>query len=98
MSLMFDDMTPRYLPDVLHTVHGNGVVTGTTFYPAGVDRPGSPIRLDCSALHVRTTKGDRWFGCDRAYINSELRFVVIGADSRDEVRMTWERVEPENEA
>lgn len=31
----------------------------------------------------------RWFGCERAYINSELRMVLVGHNSRDEVRQTW---------
>jgi len=93
---MFDDLTPRYLPDEFWIASGSVLgqypVTGTTFYPAGVDRPGSPIRGDIGALHVRTTGGDRWFGCADAYINSELRMVVIGVDSRDEVRAKWEKV------
>jgi ABC-type phosphate/phosphonate transport system substrate-binding protein len=34
----------------------------------------------------------RWYGCIRAYINAELRMVIVGTNSRDEVRAKWEIV------
>jgi hypothetical protein len=102
---MFDDMTPRYAPDYVFIVCPDGQdsmkayrspVTGSTFYPAGVDRPNRcPIRSDMGVLELKTQQGSRWYGCDRAYINSELRMVVVGCDSRDEVRMKWETVPEE---
>lgn len=93
---MFDDMTPRYAPDAVMiadwSLKGSGgrvcPVIGSHFYPAGVARP-HPIRLEMGCLVLHTEHGDRCYGCERAYINSELRMVVVGTNSRDEVRSKW---------
>jgi hypothetical protein len=85
---MFDDLEPRYAPTHVITARG-GVqpVTSSIFHPAGTHR--GPIKSEVAALELKTAAGSRWYGCVRAYINSELRMVVIGASSRDEVRARW---------
>lgn len=92
------DMTPRYLPDSFIIANWNlrsgggssHTVVQCIFHPAGTHR--GPIREDWPAVQAVTEYGSRWFGCTRAYINSELRMVVIGTPQRDEVRMKWEIV------
>lgn len=91
------DMTPRYAPD--RVMIGNWATNGkgpagwtlpvvqAIFHPSGSHA--GPIRPDWPALQLVTERGDRWYGCARAYINSELRMVVIGTPARDEVRMQW---------
>lgn len=87
------DMTPRYAPDTVMIVNGRHfgrrAVTGSIFYPVGVARPSRVIRDDWGALELKTDGGSSWYGCVRAYINAELRMVVVGTPARDEVRMQW---------
>jgi len=66
-----------------------------TFYPPHL-HPWSPIRDDIGALELRNGYRVRWYGCERAYINAELRLVVVGHNSRDEVRATWKKVAKKN--
>ena len=84
------DMTPRYAPD--HVIIAKAMklcpVTQSIAYPPGT-HPHSPIKNDMTALELVTGHGSRWFGCERAYINSELRMVIVGTNPRDEVRMKW---------
>jgi hypothetical protein len=40
-----------------------------------------------------TRHGSRWWGFERAWINSELRMVVQGFPAADELRSRWERCE-----
>jgi hypothetical protein len=58
------------------------------YHPPGTHAH-SPIVDTTGALELVTELGSRWYGCDRAYINAELRMVVIGFDARDEVRAKW---------
>lgn len=96
MNLEDLDMTPRYLPDEFliadWSLRGKGAwkcpVIGSHFYPPDCPRP-HPIMLSWGCIVAHTTKGDRAFGCYRAYINSELRMVVVGTPKRDEVRIKW---------
>jgi hypothetical protein len=84
-------MVPRYAPArVMITGRGLEPVTRAVFYPVGQHPASSFIREDMGALVLCTPHGTRWYGCDHAYINSELRMVVIGCDARDEVRTRWE--------
>jgi hypothetical protein len=90
------DTTPRYAPSqVLMLNHGMVPVTSYIAHPANNHPDKCPIKAEYVALELRTPFGSRWYGCDHAYINSELRMVVIGTDTRDEVRMQW-RVVPDN--
>lgn len=48
------------------------------------------------AVEMVTEVGSSWQGCERAYINAELRMVLVFRDLRDEVIIkTWQDV-PEN--
>jgi hypothetical protein len=84
------DRVPRYAPDKVIIARAMKLmpVTQAKFHPAGSHK--GPIRSDMNALELVTDAGSRWYGCERAWINSELRMVVVGFDVRDEVRRTWE--------
>ncbi len=95
------DMTPRYVPDrTIIAIYGKrwglrekfavAPVTQMVFHPAGTHK--GPIKSDWACVQVVTEHGSRWYGCVRAYINSELRMVIVGTPERDEVRMKWEIV------
>ncbi len=82
------DMTPRYAPkSVLIAGAGEVPVIRYVVHPAGA-HPG-PIRQDMIALELVTPRGSRWYGVEDAYINSQLRMVVVGTNRRDEIRMKW---------
>jgi len=83
------DTMPRYAPEKVMTLKGMQPVIGARTYPPNT-HPTSPIKDEFTALELITPVGSRWYGCDSAYINSELRIIVIGFDSRDEVRSKWE--------
>ena len=84
------DTTPRYAPDVVMTIKGRSQVTGSRFCPAGTHPDKCPIRADWPALELRTIHGSRWYGCQKAYINSELRMVVVGFPAGFEEMAAWE--------
>ena len=84
------DMTPRYAPEVVTTIRGRFPVSSYCVYPPNGAPENSPIRRDMTTVEFQTAGGSRWYGCERAYINSELRLVVVGTDTRDEVRMKWQ--------
>ena len=90
---MFDDFKPRYAPENVIVVVGGGFrlcpVKRFVFHPAGAHPKGCPLVSSVGALELQTEGGSRWYGCERAYINSELRMVVVGANSWDESRMRW---------
>ncbi len=86
------DTTPRYTPGhvMIASVMKRCPVMSARSYPPGTHPKGCIIRQDCTAVELVTDHGSRWFGFDKARINSELRMVVQGFDSRDEVRSKWE--------
>lgn len=94
------DMTPRYAPSTVLISNWRTDAKGPAgwyapvlqyiFHPAGTHH--GPLKPDWAALQLVTAKGDRWYGCQSAYINSELRMVVVGTPARDEVRMKWDVV------
>ena len=91
---MFSDMTPRYVPNRLMTLHGMSDVVNCQFAPRGHNSP--VIRKDMGCLTVTMANGVvRYFGCDRAYINSRLEMVVIGCNANDIARMGWTPVAEE---
>jgi hypothetical protein len=89
------DMTPRYAPKEVMVAHsgrpGTYPVTQYRVFPPGT-HPNSGIINDMTALELVTVAGSRWYGVSDAYINSQLRMVVIGTNRRDEVRMKWKIV------
>jgi hypothetical protein len=85
------DMTPRYAPrTVLIFGHGEVKVTGYKVHPPGTHH--GPIVSSMTALELETPHRSRWYGVERAYINSQLRMVVVGTNRLDEVRMKWKVV------
>lgn len=86
------DRVPRYAPS--HVIIAKAMkllpVRSYRAYPIGDHPADCPIKSGMVALELVTDKGSRWYGCESAYINSELRMVVMGFDSRDEVRSKWE--------
>ena len=82
------DMLPRYAPSYVNA-SGRGYfpVNEYVFHSAGHSI--KTIRKDAACVELKTKAGSRFFGCESAYINSELRMVVIGCDRLDQVRMSW---------
>jgi hypothetical protein len=85
------DRTPRYAPERVIIASRMALLPVLSYiaHPAGAHPEKCPIKSDMIALECKTEAGSRWFGCERAYINSELRMVTVGFDSRDEVRSKW---------
>lgn len=87
------DMTPRYAPTTVFIVNGEDIVhlpvIQSIAHPPGNHPENCPISKSMTVLELKTAHGSRWYGCDHAYINSELRMVVVGTNKRDEVRMKW---------
>jgi hypothetical protein len=89
------DMVPRYAPSHVLVTHGNFGAFNLPVHQYKVHLPNAhpakcPIKPDMTVLELVTIAGSRWYGVERAYINSELRMVIAGFDSRDEVRSNWE--------
>ena len=86
------DTIPRYAPEKILIIHnGQPITCPVTSYI--IDPPGhnSPIianNLTC--LTLVTKYGKRYYGFNHCYINSELKPVVIGFSSNDEVRRNWQ--------
>lgn len=84
------DRTPRYAPShVLIMGAGKVAVSSYVAHPPGT-HAASPIDNALTALECRTAYGVRWYGCERAWINSELRMVCAGFNAADYVRSRWE--------
>jgi len=91
------DNAPRYLPGKFLTVAGEGFTLSSTAYPPGSHPERCPIVATLTAVAATLDNGHvRWFGFERAWINSELRMIVQGFDSRDEVRSGWKKVAKRN--
>ena len=88
----------RYLPRTLMSAKTwtTENVISSTFFPS-MKHLHSPIKNGLGAVRVLLANGAvRWFGATDAYINSELRMVVVGHNPRDEVRAKWVVVSPNN--
>lgn len=91
------DRVPRYVPErilVMKRTEIRGVfgvvpVTAVRFHLAGSFGKDVPIRSDANCVELVTEYGSRWFGCERAYINSELRMVLVGFPAKDEEMSHW---------
>lgn len=88
------DTAPRYAPSRVLIVRGRkaGHLPVKTYrvFPPNAHPVGCPIVASLTALECVTEWGSRWWGFERAYINSELRMVVSGFGARDEVRREWD--------
>ena len=89
------DTTHRYAPTETICRCKRVPVTAWILHPAGHKVDGCPLYQDIPRVEMKTPVGSRWYGCRDAYINAELRFVIVGHSPRDEVRQSWEIV-PEN--
>jgi hypothetical protein len=87
------DEIPRYAPSAVYIVRGARAgkfpVVRYVAHPPGNHPPSCPIRKDLTVLECVTEHGSTWWGFDKVWINSELRMVVQGFDSRDEIRRNW---------
>lgn len=86
----------KYIPSVLLGMnartgrHEMSPVVNAQSFPPGY-KHGGPIRADFTAVRCALQNGAvRWFGGSDAWIDSSLRMVLSGIDSRDEVRAKWE--------
>lgn len=83
------DRIERYAPETVMTVRGGmRPVLRWIAHPPG-ERAGCPIAPEWTALECVTDAGSRWYGCERAWIGSDLRMHVVGFPERDEVRRKW---------
>ena len=88
--IQFTDNIPRYAPRHVMTLRGISPVIRAVFYPIGSHPEGCPILDTYAVLELVTDNGgSRYFGCEKAWINSELRMIVQGCNSKDEIRMKW---------
>ena len=91
------DRVPRYAPQRVVIARtraypynpGYADVLGVKFHVAGSFGSEVPVRRDANCIEVITEYGSRWFGCERAYINSELRMVVVGFPAKFEEMARW---------
>lgn len=87
------DKRARYTPDSIITHRGHGKVNSIKTFPPNAHPEGCPLVQNCTAVQlVSDAYGSRWYGVERAYINSELRMIVIGFDARFEEMAAWKRV------
>ena len=91
------DNIPRYAPSRVIIVTPYGAYDAPVLYfrahPPKSHPVACPLRQDCTAVELVTRYGSRWYGCAKAWINSELRMVVQGFDSRFEEMNAWTKVE-----
>lgn len=91
-SSTWDSTTWQYAPTEVFADRRRQLVIESLYHPAGT-HPKSPIDNAMGALELVTPSGARrWYGVDEAMINSELRMIVRGHDTRDEVRHRWQVV------
>lgn len=91
------DRQPRYAPSKILILAPGPKLSGMEVpvieyrsFPPGQHPSNCPLTPTMTALELVTPKGSRWFGVEKAWINSELRMVVSGINKRDEVRMRWD--------
>lgn len=85
------DRVARYAPEMILMVgRGYQPVRKCILHPKGT-APGSWKNSAAGVvLEMQTDFGSRFWGFEKAWINSELRAVVQGFDSRCELRSAWE--------
>jgi hypothetical protein len=90
------DNTPRYAPKTVMVRKGGRYVeapiTGYIAHPPNAHPKHCPLVPTCTAVEFITPYGSRWWGCEKAWINSELRMVMSGFDLRNELINKWEIV------
>lgn len=87
------DHTPRYAPEYTLVRDDRGFRTAkvqeVVIHPSGMAPSPCPIRKDLTVVELKTLFGSRWWGVEKAWINSELRCVVSGIDPRNELLRNW---------
>lgn len=87
------DRVARYAPEYVFIVRNGEARTCEVeqhrVFAPNAHPAGCPIVGSLTALECVTAAGSRWYGFERAWINSELRMVVSGFGARDEVRAKW---------
>ena len=84
------DNRPRYVPAYVMTLKGMQQVSGVVSYPASGHPDKCPIVATMVAVHVQVpNSAGRWYGVDKAWINSELRMVVQGFNAKFEELAAW---------
>ncbi len=93
------DRQPRYAPTEVYCKMRRVPVVRTVVHPVGTSpKTWNRPRAGWSVLECVTENGSVCYEVESAWINAELRMVVIGTPGRDEVRMQWPVVAPRNRA
>lgn len=81
----------RIVPETIQTLtHGVRPVVRVVAHPPSAHRPGCPIKAELTAVQVIPDIGpSRWYGCDKAWIGSDLRMHVFGFDGRFSELRNW---------
>lgn len=91
---MKDQTTLKYAPVTVLVRHRGRFrelpVIRYVAHPPNAHPKECPLVTDCTALELVTEAGSRWHGCEEAFINSELRMVIRGFDTRNELVAKWE--------
>lgn len=80
-------MNDKWTPEVIICCCRRVIVNSVVSHPPGT-HPDSPIKKDMTAVELRTVMCSRWFGCDKAYIDSHLRMRVVGLGA-SEIYNSW---------
>lgn len=82
----------KYIPETIPVMKGKGLIISPVLrvvtHPPNT-HPKSAIRNDWTAVQVIARDGERWFGTERAFIDSSLR-MVMAINPADEVLRKWE--------
>ena len=90
--------THKYVPESALVVRGRGGVRLPVVryigHVTGTKPSKCPLIRDTAKVQMVLADGtSSWWGCERAYINSELRMcVVLAAPVKCELRRAWEDV------
>lgn len=72
-------------------------VLQTRAFPPGHHPEGCPLTADCTAVQLSTAEGSRWWGFERAEIDSFLRMRVTGYSPQNEIVQGWEDARDEHD-
>jgi len=68
----------KYMPETVISAGERVPVLSYHVYPPGQAPKGIPTHRNLAVVECRTKRGSRWYGCERAYIDSTLRMVIVG--------------------
>ena len=94
METTKDTATVRYAPNHVFIVSKGKMINAPVLrhiaHPPNAHPKQCPLVPECTAIEFITAYGSRWWGCDKAWINSELRMVASGFDMRNELVNKWD--------